>query len=117
MMPTPLKPAPWVPLKWTLADETAPFVSTKPTTVPNVVVAEVVVEAADVVAAEEAVIVTVDETAETSPEVRAFLEEWIARIPIEEMLIEMVRRDAQLHYERADGFIFPEPTALAVPEK
>jgi len=49
-----------------------------------------------------------DETAtKVSPEVRAFLQKWIDRIPIEEMLIEMVRNDARLHYERQDGFILP----------
>lgn len=63
-------------------------------------------------------VVVADETAtKPSPEVRAFLQKWIDRISIEEMLVEMVRRDAQLHYERADGFIYPETVALAVPEK
>ena len=65
--------------------------------------------------------VVVDENAtKVSPEVRAFLQKWIDSINITDMLIEMVRRDAQRHYERADGFIFPEPTeptALAIPEK
>ena len=98
-------------------DGTVPFASIRPTTVPNVAAAEAGVEAAVVAEAETGTVV-VDETAtKVSPEVRAFLQKWIDKINITDMLIEMVRRDAQLHYERADGFIFTEPTALAVPEK
>jgi len=98
-------------------DGTVPFASIRPTTVPNVAAAEAGVEAAVVAEAETGTVV-VDETAtKVSPEVRAFLQKWIDKINITDMLIEMVRRDAQLHYERADGFIYPEPTALAVPEK
>lgn len=70
------------------------------------------------VGAAEAVtgIVVVDETdtdTEINPEVRAFLEKWIDKIPLEEMLVDLARDLArQPYYSGEDVFIFPESVAL-----